>query len=175
MRSKDRQLKQERNIAKIFNGRYTAKTDEPFVVFLIGMRINRWWRVDKWLPVANAMAPMLKTLYTHPEKGFLHGEFFWNLSGPVLIQYWRSFEDLENFARNPYDPHLEAWKKFNKAVGPDGSVGIWHETYAIEPDKYECVYSSMPIFGLAKALEHVPATGRRETARLRLSANQPQA
>ena len=27
---------------KIFNGRYTAKTDQPFVVFLIGMRINQW-------------------------------------------------------------------------------------------------------------------------------------
>jgi hypothetical protein len=161
-------------MSPIFNGRYTAKTGESFVVFLIGMRINKWWRFDKWLPVSNAMTPMLTTLYTHPEKGFLHGEFFWNLSGPVLIQYWRSFEDLENFARNPSDPHLEAWKKFNKAVGPDGSVGIWHETYAIDPDKYECVYGNMPVFGLAKALEHVPATGRRETARLRLSANQPQ-
>lgn len=159
-------------MAKIFNGRYTAKTGEDFVVFLIGMRINKLWRFDKWLPVANAMTPMLTTLYTHPEKGFLHGEFFWNFSGPALIQYWRSFEDLEKFAREPSDPHLEAWKKFNKAVGADGSVGIWHETYAIAPDKYECVYGNMPAFGLAKALEHVPATGTRETARLRLSANQ---
>lgn len=159
-------------MSKIFNGRYTAKTGEGFVVFLIGMRINKWWRFDKWLPVVNAMTPMLMTLFTHPEKGFLHGEFFWNFSGPALIQYWRSFEDLEKFAREPSDPHLEAWKKFNKAVGADGSVGIWHETYAIAPDKYECVYGNMPAFGLGKALEHVPATGTRETARLRLSANQ---
>jgi hypothetical protein len=158
-------------MAKIFNGRYTAKTDEPFVVFLIGMRVNKWWRFDKWLPVANAMTPMLMTLFTHPEKGFLHGEFFWNFSGPVLIQYWRSFEELENFARNPSDPHLEAWKKFNKAVGPDGTVGIWHETYLIEPNKYESMYGNMPAFGLGAAMEHVEAVGRRETARLRLSAN----
>lgn len=34
-------------MATIFNGRYTAKTDQPFVVFLIGMRINQWWRLDK--------------------------------------------------------------------------------------------------------------------------------
>lgn len=27
-------------MSAIFAGRYTAKTDEPFVVFLIGMRIN---------------------------------------------------------------------------------------------------------------------------------------
>jgi hypothetical protein len=158
-------------MSKIFNGRYTAKTDEPFVVFLIGMRINKLWRVDKWLPVANAMTPMLMTLFKHPEKGFLHGEFFLNFGGPVLIQYWRSFEDLENFARNPSDPHLEAWKKFNKAVGADGSVGIWHETYKVEPNSYECVYGNMPAFGLGAAMEHVEAVGRRETARLRLSAN----
>ncbi len=93
-------------MALIYKGRFTAKTDESFVVFLIGMRINKWWRFDKWLPVAGAMLPMLNTLFTHPEKGFLHAEFYWNLSGPVTIQYWRSFEDLEKFARAPSDLHL---------------------------------------------------------------------
>jgi Domain of unknown function (DUF4188) len=160
-------------MSKIFNGRYTAQTGEPFVVFLIGMRINKWWRLDKWLPVASAMTPMLTTLFTHPEKGFLHGEFFWNFSGPVIIQYWRSFDALEKFAREPSDPHLAAWKKFNQAVGADGSVGIWHETYQVSADQYECVYGNMPEFGLGKALEHIPAVGRWETARLRLSVNKP--
>ena len=159
-------------MAKIFNGRYTAKTDGPFVVFLIGMRINRWQRFDKWLPVVNAMGPMLTTLYTHPEKGFLHAELYWNLRGPVTIQYWRSFEALEQFARNPSEPHLEAWKKFNQAVGSNGVVGIWHETYVVEPNHFEVFYGNMPKFGLGAAMEHVEAVGRRETARLRLSAKQ---
>ena len=158
-------------MAKIFNGRYTAKTSEPFVVFLIGMRVNKWWRFDKWIPLAKTMAPMLAILFTHPEKGFLHGEFFWNFSGPALIQYWRSFEDLEKFAREPSDPHLAAWKKFNRAVGTDGTVGIWHETFIVQPDQYECVYGNMPAFGLGGAVEHTEAVGRRQTARLRLSAN----
>lgn len=155
-------------MAKIFNGRYTAKTDGPFVIFLIGMRVNKWWRFDKWAPVASAMGPMLRTLFTDPEKGFLHAEFFWNLNGPVLLQYWRSFEELEAFARQPSDPHLKAWKSFNQAVGSDGSVGIWHETYTVNPDQFECVYGNMPRFGLAAAVEHVQAVGRRETARMRL-------
>jgi hypothetical protein len=158
-------------MAKIFNGRYTAKTDQPFVVFLIGMRINQWWRFDKWLPVASAMTPMLRMLFTHPEKGFLHGEFFWNFSGPIIVQYWRSFDDLERFARQPSEPHLEPWKKFNQAVGKSGMVGIWHETYLVNPDQFETVYGNMPLFGLGAALEHVEATGIRETAKLRLSAN----
>jgi hypothetical protein len=158
-------------MAKIFNGRYTAKTDRPFVVFLIGMRINQWWRIDKWLPVSSAMPAMLQALYTHPEKGFLHAEFYWNFSGPLLVQYWRSFEDLERFARQASEPHLGPWKEFNQAVGANGTVGIWHETYLVNPDQFETVYGNMPRFGLAGAMEHVQAVGRRETARLRLSAN----
>ncbi|HRQ23539.1 MAG TPA: DUF4188 domain-containing protein [Anaerolineales bacterium] len=153
---------------KIFNGRFTAQTDQPFVVFLIGMRINRFWRFDKWVPVFSAMGPMLRTLFTHPEKGFLHAESFWNFRGPCLVQYWRSFEDLENFAHNPSDPHLGPWKKFNQAVGSNGIVGIWHETYLVNPGQYECIYGNMPRFGLAAAMEHVQAIGRRETARTRL-------
>ncbi len=158
-------------MTKIFNGRYTAHSTEPFVVFLIGMRINNFWRFNKWIPVASAMTPMIQTLFTHPEKGFLHAEFFWNLTGPVTIQYWRTFEDLENFARNPSDPHLGPWKKFNQAIGADGSVGIWHETYTVNSGQFESVYGNMPRFGLGAALEHVQAVGRRETARKRLDAN----
>ena len=158
-------------MTQIFNGRFTAKTEEPFVVFLIGMRINNFWRFDKWVPVANAMTPMLTTLFTHPEKGFLHAEMFFNFGTTAMLQYWRSFEDLEHFARHPSDPHIAAWKKFNQAVGADGSVGIWHETYSINPGQFESVYGNMPKFGLGAAMEHVEAIGRRETARKRLDAN----
>jgi hypothetical protein len=161
-------------MAEIFKGRYTASIDGPFVVFLIGMRINRFWAFHKWVPVAAAMGPMLQTLYTHPEKGFLGGETFFNGRTIASIQYWRSFEDLERFARQPSDPHLAAWKRFNQSVGADGSVGIWHESYLVQPDQYESLYGNMPAFGLANAARHVPAVGRRETARQRLGGqNEP--
>ena len=161
-------------MAKVIPGRYTAQTDEPFVVFLIGMRINKFYAFRKWVPVAMAMGPMLSTLYKHPEKGFLGAETYLSIRGPVLIQYWRSFEDLEKFARDKSDPHLGAWRRFNKAIGSDGSVGIWHESYLVEPGKYEALYGNMPIFGLASATNHVPAVGRRETARRRLGGeNEP--
>ncbi|MEO1430592.1 MAG: DUF4188 domain-containing protein [Cyanobacteria bacterium J06632_19] len=155
-------------MSKVMPGRFTAETDEPFVVFLIGMRINNFFAFSKWVPTAMAMAPMLRTLYKHPEKGFLGGESFFNLRGAGLIQYWRSFEDLERFARSPEEPHLSAWQRFNRVVGADGSVGIWHETYLINPGNYEAVYGNMPIFGLAAATKHVSVKGRRETARQRV-------
>jgi len=83
------------------------------------------------------------------------------------VQYWRSFDDLEKFARDPGDPHLQVWKDFNRRVGSDGSVGIWHETFVVNAGQYECVYVNMLQFGLATS-EHVVAVGNRETARLRL-------
>jgi len=155
-------------MAKVVPGRFTAQTDEPFVVFMIGMRINKFFAFCKWIPTAMAMGPMISTLIQHPEKGFLGAQYFFNLRGPMLIQYWRSFDDLERFARDKSEPHLSAWKRFNKSIGSDGSVGIWHETYLVDAGKYEAVYGNMPIVGLAAATKHVPAIGHRETARRRL-------
>lgn len=152
----------------VINGRYTARTDEPFVVFIIGMRINNLFAVRRWLPTVRAMGPMLRELYRHPEKGFLGAEFFLYWRGPAIVQYWRSFEDLERFARNPEDPHMPAWQRFNRTVDKNGSVGIFHETFIVERGNFEAIYSNMPVFGLAKATEHVRAVGGRETARRRL-------
>jgi hypothetical protein len=161
-------------MTQIFPGRYTAHTDEPFVVFLIGFRINKLWALHKWVPTARAMPPMIQTLYEHPEKGFLSAEPIYYWRGAAVVQYWRSFEDLDRFARNPSDPHLAAWRTFNKSVGADGSVGIWHETYQVQAGQYECIYGNMPRFGLAKAMEHVKAVGRKETARRRMGGeNEP--
>ncbi|GAC1301403.1 MAG: DUF4188 domain-containing protein [Ktedonobacteraceae bacterium] len=161
-------------MAKVIPGRYTAQTDEPFVVFIIGMRVNRFFAFNKWIPTAMAMGPMLRTLYQHPEKGFLGAQTLFNLRGITTIQYWRSFDDLEKFARDKSDPHLSAWQRFNKTIGSDGSVGIFHETYLVEAGRYEALYGNMPVFGLASATQHVPAIGKRETARRRLGQeNEP--
>ena len=155
-------------MAQVFPGRCTALTDEPFVVFLIGMRINQLWALHKWMPVASAMPRMLRTLAESPAMGLL-GVHTWMRWREVLaVQYWRSFEDLENFARRPSEPHLQAWKDFNQRVGADGSVGIWHETYMVNARQYECLYANMPLFGLAAATSHVAAVGNLETARLRM-------
>ena len=155
-------------------GRFTARIDEPFVVFMIGMRVNRPLEFRKWVPTARAMGPMLRELYENPQKGFLGAEQFFYWPGAALVQYWRSFEDLERFARDPGDPHLPAWQRFNRTVKADGSVGIWHEAYLVEPGNYEVIYNNMPVYGLARATEHVRAVGRLETARRRLGGeNEP--
>jgi len=58
-------------VTEICNGRYTARTDKPLVLFLIGIRLNKLWAVHKWLPVFIAMPWMLAELDRKPEAGLL--------------------------------------------------------------------------------------------------------
>jgi hypothetical protein len=150
--------------------RLTANLEGDFVVFLIGMRINNPWKVHKWLPVATAMPRMIKELYRQPELGFLHAEM-WFSRTIIMVQYWRSMELLLAYAKNKEAEHLPAWQSFNKAVGTDGSVGIWHETYAASPGTYENIYVNMPPFGLGRAGSVQAATGGRQSAATRLKVH----
>ena len=133
----------------INKSRMTARMEGDFAVFLIGMRINKPLLIHKWLPVMAAMPRMLKELYTQPELGLLSHEM-WFSRTLILVQYWRSLDSLLAYAKARNAEHLPAWQSFNQAIGTDGSVGIWHETYVAKPGSYENIYGNMPAFGLGK-------------------------
>ena len=116
--------------------RLTAHIEGNFVVFLIGMRINKPWKVHKWWPVAQAMPGMLKELAQHPEAGMLGGEMWFGRT-TISVQYWRSMEQLLAYAKDRDAAHLPAWRTFNQSIGSNGDVGIWHETYLVSPGGYE--------------------------------------
>jgi hypothetical protein len=151
-------------MAAVVPGRMTAKVDGDLVVFLIGMRINKWWKVHRWLPVFRAMYPMMKILLQRPELGLLHAEYWLSLRGPMLVQYWRSLEQLEAFSRDPSLPHHPSWRAFNRAIGGNGDVGIWHESYLVRAGEWEAVYVNMPRFGAAAAGAHLPVAARGNSA-----------
>ncbi len=154
-------------MAAVVPKRVTAQIEGDFVVFLIGMRVNKPWKPHKWLPVFRAMPRMIRELEARPESGFL-GHI---MSFGVIVQYWRSFDHLEAYARDSDQQHWPAWVDFNKRVGGSrGDVGIWHETYKVQAGEYECVYSGMPPLGLAKASSTADAVGPLESARERLNA-----
>ncbi len=155
-------------MAKVTPARMSAEIGGDFVVFLIGMRINKPWKLHKWFPVARAMGPMLRVLSQHKDLGLLGFTSWYGVNGPLLVQYWRSFEDLERFARDASLPHHAAWRRFNRRVGTDGDVGIWHETYAVRSGQHESVYVNMPLLGLAAAGAQVPVAARGDSARERL-------
>ena len=138
-------------MATINKGRYSAAAGaDGTVLFLIGMRINRPWKIGSWLPAALAMPRMLRELEAAPpEVGFLGHN---GLNMKTIVQYWRSFEHLEAYARSPDHLHYPAWRDFNRSLKTSrGDVGVWHETYKVRAGEFEAVYSSMPPYGLAKA------------------------
>ncbi|GIX18662.1 MAG: transcriptional regulator [Erythrobacter sp.] len=157
----------------IIPGRMTDAHSGPLVVFLIGMRINHFHKITRWWPVMRAMGPMLRELAANPQSGFLGSEVaLCSLRQIILIQYWRDFDSLEHYARDRDALHWPAWTAFNRAIGSDGSVGIYHETYCVAAEAHETVYANMPPFGLARFAGSLPATGSRNKARSRMRAAQ---
>ncbi|MPZ31031.1 MAG: DUF4188 domain-containing protein [Rhodospirillales bacterium] len=166
-----RRLDVELGPAKVIPKRVHAEVDGDFVVFLIGMRVNKPWKPRKWLPVMRAMPKMLKELEAAPpEIGFLGHTGL----GRIIVQYWRSFDHLERYARDRDALHWPAWVTFNRRMQETrGDVGIWHETYRVRAGDYEAIYSGMPPFGLGKVGRLVDAAGSCESARQRMRAMEP--
>src|ERR1700709_2069305 len=118
-------------MASVVKGRMTAAIEGDSVAFMIGLRVNKPWKLHKWLPVARAMAPMLRILSRREELGLLGMHTWVGPTGPPLGQYWRGPERLNRCASDSSLPHHAAWRAFNRRVSVDGDVGIWHETYQV--------------------------------------------
>jgi hypothetical protein len=155
----------------VIEARMTHDYDGDLVLFLIGMRINRPWRLDLWLPVFLAMPAMLAELSKDKDSGLLGYRLTFGAGGPLLVQYWCSHEKLYRYASDRNAAHRPAWAAFNRrARQAPGAVGIWHETYLVE--RAESIYSGMPVSGLAAATSSVPVARRGETAAERLGTRQ---
>ena len=158
-------------MAEILEGRWTAKVEGDFVVFLIGAKVRNPLRGLKALPLLGSMNAMLKDLArSGGAEGFLgyqrHG-------GPfgVIVQYWRSMDDLERFARKPDGRHAEVWREwFRAAQHKNPSVSIWHESFFVPAGRYEAVYQNVSPIGLLRAGRPEKVGARSDSARRRLGA-----
>lgn len=146
--------------------RLSAEIEGDFVVFLIGTRFG--WRIIRNLWFLLTMPAMLRELDEHPEIGLLGYENYFGFGSAIVVQYWRSWEHLEAYARNADAKHFPNWVKFNKRIGSNGSIGIWHETFRVRAGEFETVYNNMPPYGLGKAGKLVSASGKKLTAAGRL-------
>jgi Domain of unknown function (DUF4188) len=153
-------------MAQVRQGRWTAEIQGDFVVFIIGARLDLRNPIRSLIDLGGRMSlpQMLKYLSEHPEKGLLGYE---QVGLTTTIQYWRSFDHLERFAKDQDDPHLAVWRKYWKRVGKSPRTGIWHETFLVRAGEYEAIYGNMPARGLGKASELVPLAGET-SARKRL-------
>src|SRR5690625_3644623 len=119
----------------------THAHEGDLVVFHIGMTIRKPYRPDLWGPVFLAMPAMLAELEKNraahergeaEDLGFLGAYTLIGASGPWVVQYWKSTEQLYAYAAMSDRVHLPAWRRFNQVKRKHpGAVGIWHETYAV--------------------------------------------
>lgn len=159
--------------AKPVPGLTTAAAEGDVVVLLIGMRINHFWAVHRWLPVALAMPRMLRELQKDKSRGLL-GHVMLTASPRTyyVVQYWESKEKLYSYAHSPDMFHHKAWAIINRQER-EGKirqhVGRWHEAYVVSEGSYESIYADMPAFGLGAAHGVLPVEkrGRRAQDRFR--------
>ena len=79
----------------------------------------------------------------------------------MVLQYWRSAEDLRSLREGHGRAHAPAWAAFNKSgATATGDVGIFHETYVVPRDGIETRYANMPATGLAAAFAALPRSQR---------------
>ncbi|MFL6178233.1 MAG: DUF4188 domain-containing protein [Actinomycetes bacterium] len=154
------------------SGRWTAELDGDFVVFLIGAVVHDPVAATEASALLMAMTEMLDELEKDPAKGLLgytrHGE----PGSGVIVQYWRSFDALESYARNPGARHAPVWRAWNRLGSEDRqSAGIWHETFLVSAGNYEAIYQNMPVMGLQTAGRPITVTEAKDSARARLSAD----
>ncbi len=154
-------------MAEVAGRRMTVEIEGDFVVFLIGARFDKLHLARSLIDLGGrrGMKHMLDYLVARPEKGLLAYE----IGIPTIVQYWRSFEQLEAFAKDRDDPHLDAWRNYWRRVGRTDRTGIWHETYLVKAGSYEAVYGNMPPHGLGKAGTLIPIS-ESSSARARLAA-----
>ena len=155
---------------EINTGRWTADIDGDFVVFLIGAEVRDPEQAGPAARLLMAMVDMLGELASDPAQGLLGFQQFGDLGG-VIVQYWRSFEALESYAKNPSAKHAPVWREWNRLAEDERSnAGIWHETFPVSAGRYEAVYQNMPVTGLQKAGTAITVSEARASARQRLGA-----
>ncbi len=138
-------------------GRMTARLDKPIVLFLIGARFNKLRTLPKWAWFARTMPAMLAELEKKPDAGLLWYRTYISWPNIMVQQYWESFDKLMAYSSDKAAAHQPAWARYMRELASDGSTGIWHETYLVEPGKFECIYGNMPPFGLGAAGRMVKA------------------
>lgn len=159
----------------------THAFEGDLVIFHIGMTVHKPHRPDLWGPVFAAMPAMLRELERNKsahergeadDLGFLGAQSMFGGTGPWVVQYWKSIEQLYAYAAMSERTHVPAWKRFNRTAREHpGAVGIWHETYAVPADGIETFYGNGGVVGLGKLTGTVPLMARGRTARERLGTS----
>ena len=112
-----------------------SEGDQNHVLFLIGLEFDSLWRVGDWLPVAKAGSSMFKELEANADVGLIGRDTCLGQT-TILIEYWRSLEDLQAYALDDKAGDFPAWRDFRNTTDAADSVRVWHEAYEVRQGEY---------------------------------------
>src|SRR5579859_942481 len=156
-------------------GRFAAQIEGDFCVFHIGIIQNVHIPTKEFKEIGDAFTAMHRDLEANPEKYGYFGSTNYvssniRVDSAMTIQYWRSQEHLNAYARDHMNKHFPAMKWSSGYMKVSANVGFWHESFKVHAGEYEGIYVNCPELLLGKAGRLVPATGKRKTARGRLGS-----
>ncbi|MGB3305845.1 MAG: DUF4188 domain-containing protein [Thermomicrobiales bacterium] len=156
----------------VIRGRYIATPPAGTVIFMFGLRVNRWSELRRWLPLWRSLRRIVREQHARPQCGLLWSTSWRDGREFTVLQYWKDMQTLLDYAQDPSFKHAGVWKKYNHGVGDTGLVGIWHEAYTIDtgsPKGLHTIYRDVPSRGLAAATSSLEGTeyALRELARKR--------
>lgn len=157
----------------VLRGRWAAEIDGDFCVFHIGIILNGEIPNKEMDDISKAFDAMHRELEADPEKYGFYGSTRYVTSNPrvdgsLTVQYWRSQDHLNAYARERMAKHFPAMVWSAGVMKLSAHVGFWHESFKVHAGEYEGVYVNCPRILLGKAGRVVPAKGQRRTARGRL-------
>eukprot|EP01116_Phalansterium_solitarium_P009920 TRINITY_DN24267_c0_g1_i1.p1 TRINITY_DN24267_c0_g1~~TRINITY_DN24267_c0_g1_i1.p1 ORF type:complete len:266 (+),score=46.73 TRINITY_DN24267_c0_g1_i1:135-932(+) len=155
----------------VVRGRMAGVIEGDFCLFLIGSRLNdaTLSNLNDYKVMGDAFVAMMHELEASPDEfGYLGSETFVggnpNGSHTLLIQYWRSMDHVNRYARARTNEHHSGWKWLMEMGRRSPHLGFWHESYNIKAGDYDCIYVNMPPIGAGKAGKLIPAAGRFNSA-----------
>lgn len=146
-------------------GRKTVDIKGDFVVFHIGARAHK--KLDQFFrEMGDAFREMLQELEENPSLGCLGSEQFVGVTGFFIVQYWRSLDQLNAYARSSTNRHASAWAKVMRVVRKSNDYGIWHETFEVKEGNYECIFGACPpmMLGNCHQTSLIDCKGRNKSA-----------
>ena len=148
----------------------TAPITEPFTVFLVGMQCRSFTSLWKVPLIAGKMGQMQRELMKDHDSGLLWGANFIQFSPltTLYLSYWKSSDHIHRFVSDPKFSHLKAAPDYLKRFGNNSSLGVWHETYEVNPTQSENLYFGMAPFGVSAFIDPVKITSANRSFLQRL-------
>jgi hypothetical protein len=123
--------------------------------------------------IGKAFNSMIRELEGDPERFGFYGASPYvssnqSVDGVVSIQYWRSQEDLNAYAKSGLQKHFPNMIWTAESMKASAQIGIWHESFTVRAGEYEGIYINCPQLLLGKVGKLVRATGKYRSAKGRL-------